>query len=85
MRPPRLWWCLFLLCIPSMSLAQAPVPANPSQPADVSSRLNQLESETQALRAEVQGLRDHPVRLPAVDATPTAMTPRRPWPRLKPS
>ena len=35
--------------------------------------MNQLEAETQSLRAEVQWMREHPVRLPTVEATPTGM------------
>jgi len=50
---------------------QAPLPPVPAE--DVSSRLNQLENETQTLRAEVQRLRENPVRLPAVNATTTGM------------
>ena len=37
--------------------------------------MNRLEAETQSLRGEVQWLREHPARLPAVDATPTGMAP----------
>jgi hypothetical protein len=47
--------------------------AAPTAPADNDARLNQLEAETQALRAEVQWLREHPVRLPDVTAAPVAM------------
>lgn len=61
---------------------QAPVPPAetsaatvnaPSSPSISADRLAKLEAETEALRAEVQRLRETPVRLPAVDATPTAM------------
>jgi hypothetical protein len=54
-------------------LAQTPVPPPSDPPADVVSRLAQLEVETQSLRAEVQSLREGLVRLPAVGATPVAM------------
>jgi hypothetical protein len=54
-------------------LAQAPAPPPASPPVDVVSRLAQLEAETQSLRAEVQTLRERPVHLPSVDATPVAM------------
>ena len=63
-----------VLCGPAALWAQAadPPPVNPpavnppgvNPPADDNARLNQLEAETQALRAEVQWLREHPVRLP---------------------
>jgi hypothetical protein len=36
---------------------------------DIAARMNRLESETQALREELQWLREHPVRLPSVEAT----------------
>jgi hypothetical protein len=57
--------------------AQVPTPLPPAPSSDVSARLNQLEAETQTLRAEVERLREYPVRLPAPNAepvaTPTAM------------
>ncbi len=56
----------------TVAWGQAPLPPVPAE--DVSSRLNQLENETQALRSEVQRLRENPVRLPAVTATTTSMT-----------
>ena len=56
----------------AVAWGQAPLPPVPAE--DVSSRLNQLENETQTLRAEVQRLRENPVRLPAVTATTTSMT-----------
>jgi len=40
----------------------------------LAARLNQLETETQALRAELQWLRENPVRLPEVSATPASMS-----------
>ncbi|MEN6405501.1 MAG: hypothetical protein ABFC77_03415 [Thermoguttaceae bacterium] len=40
---------------------------------DVVARLNQLEAETQSLRAEVQRLRERPIRLPPVSGTATAV------------
>ena len=64
--------CLFVLCISGRLWAQAPVPP-PNSPDNVASRVSQLEAETQALRNEVQWLREHPVRLPRVDATPSGM------------
>ena len=62
-----------LLCGPTALLAQVPAPPPSTVPEDVVGRLNQLEAETRNLQAEVQWLREHPVRLPAVDATPTGM------------
>lgn len=49
-------------------------PVAPSPPADDSTRLSQLEAETKALRAEMRKLREQPVRLPEIHATPTAMS-----------
>ena len=40
--------------------------------AGVAARLNRLEAETDALRNELQWLRENPVRLPAVEATPAS-------------
>lgn len=51
-------------------LAAAPVSADE---ASLAQRLEQLESETQTLRAELEWLREHPVRLPQVEATPVAL------------
>jgi hypothetical protein len=60
-----------LICLPGLLLAQVPTSPGPVASPDVVGRLNQLEAETQALRAEVQWLREHPaVRLPAVEAQP---------------
>jgi hypothetical protein len=38
----------------------------PATDGDYAARMNRLEAETQALRDEVQRLREHPVRLPGV-------------------
>ena len=59
---------------PAPLLGQSPVPppaTNHSE--DIADRMNRLEAETQSLRGEVQWLREHPVRLPAVEATPAGM------------
>ena len=40
---------------------------------DLTQRLHELEMQTESLRSELQWLREHPVRLPAVDATPVSM------------
>jgi hypothetical protein len=67
---------ILTLTFPTALFAQSPAPWNVVQqdPApDVAARLNQLENETQALRAEVQRLQSQAVRLPAVEATPTAL------------
>ena len=61
-----------------MLLAQATTPppgVESPAPNDVNGRLNRLEMEAQALRAEVQYLRDHPVPLPPVDAKPVGTIP----------
>ena len=59
---------------PTLLLGQSPVPLpSPDPSEDVVDRMNRLEAETQSLRGEVQWLREHPVRLPTVDATPTGM------------
>ena len=71
-----------VLCGPAALWGQATYPAasprprslRPAHPpADNNARLDQLEAETQSLWAEAQWLREHPVRLPDVTATPTAM------------
>ncbi|MBN1395438.1 MAG: hypothetical protein JW959_10475 [Pirellulales bacterium] len=41
---------------------------------DLAARLNQLEAETQSLRAEVEWLRAHPVRPPKNNAAPVSMS-----------
>jgi hypothetical protein len=46
--------------------------ASPS--SEVEGRMARLEAETQALRTEVQRLREQAVRLPTVDATPASMS-----------
>lgn len=70
---------MLLLCLSRVSYAEDSttwglVPPTPSaNSADLANRLNQLEAETQALRAEVQRMREQAVRLPVVDATLTAL------------
>ena len=65
-----------LLGSPAILLAQVPAPPPSNGPSeDIADRMNRLEAETQSLRTEVQWLREHPVRLPTVDATPTGMAP----------
>jgi hypothetical protein len=64
---------LAVLCHASLALAQAPSQPYVS-PGDLSGRLSQLEAETQTLRAELQWLREHPVRLPATDMTPVPVS-----------
>lgn len=63
-----------MLGICGSSLAQMPNAAYLGHPEDYSARLRQLEAETQALRAEVEWLRENPVRLPSVDARPAGMS-----------
>jgi hypothetical protein len=81
MRCHLLLLLVVLIMSPTALLAEERAPWNseppvaPSPPADGSTRLSQLEAETQALRAEVQKLREQPVRLPQVEAMPTAMAP----------
>jgi hypothetical protein len=58
---------LLLLC-PSVLLAE-------QTREDLEARLGQLEVETQALRGELQQLRERPVRLPEVQATPASWAP----------
>jgi hypothetical protein len=45
--------------------------------ADAAARLRRLEAETEALRAEVEWLRAHPVRLPSVEAASEAVVDSR--------
>jgi hypothetical protein len=47
---------------------------------DMRAEMSRLRSETQSLRAEVEWLRDNPVRLPAVEATPVSTAPAAPPP-----
>lgn len=68
-----LLFVLLFCCVAALS-AQASEPQTGTQPADVTSRLGQLEAETDALRAEVQWMRQHAVRLPEVQATPVGMS-----------
>lgn len=63
---------VFVLCRCQIASAQGSDPPLPP-PQDIAARLNQLEQETQALRGEVQWLREHPVRLPETAVTPTGM------------
>ncbi|MCD4727847.1 MAG: hypothetical protein K8R46_09305 [Pirellulales bacterium] len=63
-----------VFCLSGTLFAQAPIPPYLGHPDDLSARLNQLEAETQTLRAEVEWLREHPVRLPSVDAQPAGMS-----------
>lgn len=58
--------------LPPADTTVAPVSA-PLPPNNDADRLSKLEAETEALRAEVQRLRETPVRLPSIEATPTAM------------
>jgi len=44
-----------------------------NSPQALAARVNQLEAQTRALQAEVQWLREHPARLPEVEATPTGI------------
>ncbi|MBN1912512.1 MAG: hypothetical protein JW818_22510 [Pirellulales bacterium] len=62
-----------LLCVVVMLAMWGMTPALANEDA-LGSRLQQLEKETQALRAELQWLREHPVRLPQVEATPASMS-----------
>jgi hypothetical protein len=56
----------------SVSLPNVPLP--PTDNNNNVERLSKLETETEALRAEVRRLREEaPVRLPSIDATPAAM------------
>ncbi|MEN6458185.1 MAG: hypothetical protein ABFC63_04590 [Thermoguttaceae bacterium] len=59
---------MFLLCHAVVCVAQNPTPMA-SGSDEITQRLQQLEAETQALRAEVERLHQQPVRLPPVDAT----------------
>ena len=76
-----------LLCTPRVSLAEDSTtwglvpPSPPANSADVTDRLNQLEAETQALRVEVQRMHEQAVRLPTLNATPTALATMLPEPQ----
>ncbi|MBN2473714.1 MAG: hypothetical protein JXB62_03850 [Pirellulales bacterium] len=54
--------------------ASALLAATPAQQQSLQSRISQLEAETQALRGELQSLREDPVRLPKVQATPASLS-----------
>ena len=65
-----------LLGSPALLWGQSPAPPPSADPSeDVADRMNRLEAETQSFADEVQWLREHPARLPAVEATPTGMAP----------
>ncbi len=57
-----------VLCLPAAAQAQGTVIGPPASAEELTARLNQLQAETEALRGEVQWLREHPVRLPGVEA-----------------
>jgi hypothetical protein len=66
------------LCLPLVSVAQLvnnglPEPPGGNVESEVANRMARLEAETQALREEVQRMREGTARLPSVDATPAAM------------
>ncbi len=74
----RIWAIVLVLGIPTTLLAQQPAAspsATNSQDQTIADRMNRLETETQSLRSEVEWLREHPVRLPTVNAMPTNATP----------
>ena len=50
------------------ALAQGPA----ADDAGLAARMNRLEAETDTLRNELQWLRENPVRLPAIEATPAS-------------
>ena len=62
---------LLPMVLGTLLFAATPLQADDAALAD---RLGQLESETQALRTELQWLREHPVRLPQVEAAPVSMS-----------
>lgn len=64
---------VLLLGSPAILLGQTTAAPSPNFPDSVIDRMNRLEAETQSLRAEVEWLREHPVRLPTVDATHVSM------------
>ena len=47
--------------------------ASETSPENLARRMQELEAETQALRSELQQLREDPVRLPQISATPASM------------
>jgi len=57
----------------SLLLASLPLCGAAAAEESVTDRLQALEAEHQALRSELQWLRNNPVRLPAVTATPASM------------
>ncbi|MCX7426098.1 MAG: hypothetical protein NTW96_10825 [Planctomycetia bacterium] len=62
---------LLPMVLGTLLFAATPLQADDAALAD---RLGQLESETQVLRTELQWLREHPVRLPQVEAAPVSMS-----------
>jgi hypothetical protein len=74
---------ILALCVPAPLFSQTMTDTSASQqpsltlqepvPNDANSRLNQLEMEIQALRAEQQYMREHPVQLPPVTPTNNAI------------
>lgn len=69
MRPPLPLVVVLMLFCTAPLLAAAPV-----ENQDLAGRINELEAQTQALRSELQWLRENPVPPPGVQATPTSMS-----------
>ena len=59
---------VFVLLAPALLFGQSPATSD-----DLTARMNRQDAEIQALREEVTRLRENPVRLPAVAATPAGM------------
>ena len=70
-----------MLCSSAALWAQVPSACSVNPPGNDADRLSRLEAETQSLRTEVQWLREHPARLPAVEATPASMMMQPPSPQ----
>ncbi len=66
---------LLFVAAPFGVLAQQTLAAPDAMPEDVMARMNRLEAETQALRAELDRMRERTVRLPETEAMPTSMAP----------
>jgi hypothetical protein len=68
-----LWLCSPLISLAQMANNEVPEPPGNNQGSNVADRMARLEAETQALREELQRLREQTVRLPSVEATPASM------------
>jgi hypothetical protein len=68
-----LWLCSPPIALAQMANNQVPEPPGGSAESDVTGRMARLEAETQALREELQRLREQPARTPTIETMPASM------------